>query len=65
MTTLADVVEARERAAEASTRLRATVLAALDAGHPLRQVAIAADVNRQTIYNWRGTAALTATRRKP
>ncbi|WP_182872728.1 helix-turn-helix domain-containing protein [Mycobacteroides abscessus] len=37
---------------EAEAAFRATVLAAIDAGHPITQVADAAQVTRQTIYRW-------------
>jgi DNA invertase Pin-like site-specific DNA recombinase len=56
VTTIDAVLQARQQAAEATDRLRATALAALTAGQPLRQVAIAADVSRQTLYNWQNEA---------
>lgn len=60
MTTLADVVDAREAAVAADRALRVTCLAALKAGEPLSQVAIAADVSRQTLYRWRDNEAAVA-----
>jgi hypothetical protein len=51
VTSLDDVSEAREAADAASRALREACLDALK-DYPLRQVAIAAGKNRQTIYNW-------------
>lgn len=51
MTSLDDVGAAREAADAADRALRRACLDALKT-NPLRQVAIAAGKNRQTIYNW-------------
>jgi transposase-like protein len=53
---LAAVVASREAAAAAYTALRGSSVDALAVGVPLRQVAIAADVSRDTLYRWRREA---------
>ena len=53
---LARVEEATTRLEEAVSAQRAAVLEALEEGAPLRRVALAARVSRQTVYNWQGSA---------
>lgn len=50
--TLDDVASAQTDVVYATDRLRRYVREAVAAGLPIRQVAIHAQVNRQTVYNW-------------
>jgi DNA invertase Pin-like site-specific DNA recombinase len=55
-TDLTDVLEARQTADEGLDNLKAVSLRAITDGVPLSQVATAADVSRQTLYNWQAEA---------
>lgn len=59
MTSIEDIRVAADTAAAAEAELRRRCVTALDEGQPLRQIAIAARLSRQTIYKWATDARLT------